>query len=95
MQFNSYLFILLFLPAFLILYFLLSKWSVKVGNLFLVIASCLFYLYAGRKMFVVLCIDIGVNLVFIKLIQKAKDRAQKAWLFLGVSANVLVLLYIY
>ena len=94
MQFNSYLFILLFLPVFLILYFLLSRWSAKVGNLFLVVASGLFYLYAGEKMFLVLCIDIGVNLLFIKLIQKTRDHTKKVSLFFGISANVLVLLYV-
>ncbi len=94
MQFNSYIFILCFLPVFLILYFLLSKWSVKVGNLFLVAASCLFYLYAGKKMFLVLCIDIVVNYLFVKGIQKTRDRAKKTMLFFGVSANILLLLYV-
>lgn len=94
MQFNSYLFILCFLPITVIAYYLFSRLSWKAGNIVLLLASACFYLYAGKKVSLLLAADILINYLFILLLRRTKDRPRKLWLFAGVTANVLLLLYL-
>lgn len=93
MQFNSYLFLLCFLPLFLIFYFLLSRLSTKLGNLFLLLASCAFYLFAGRRAFLLLVIDLLLNAVFIFGLNRTEGKVKKLLLAGSVIANILLLFY--
>lgn len=47
MQFNSYIFILLYLPIVVFGYFLLNKVRGMLGKVWLIIGSAAFYLYGG------------------------------------------------
>lgn len=47
MQFNSYIFILLYLPVVVIGYFLLNKVHMKLGTVWLIIGGAVFYLRGG------------------------------------------------
>lgn len=91
MLFNSYIFIFLFLPITLIIYYLLL---IKSGNVwakfFLVIASLLFYGWWNPiYLFVIIAslifnYHVGVNL---------RRSKSKLLLFLGVSVNLSALVY--
>ena len=48
-QFNSFIFILLFLPITVLLYFLGNKINDKVGKIILVIVGLFFYAYSSWK----------------------------------------------
>lgn len=93
MLLNSYIFILCFLPAVVILYFLLSRWSAKAGQIGLIVLSLLFYAYGGLKMLAMLAVDIVVNFIFVREILAAKGNGKKVVLFFGITANILLLLY--
>jgi len=93
MQFNSYIYILCFLPMVIAGYFLLNKFSVILGKVFLIAASCLFYAYAGWKMAIVLGLSILFNYVSAIVIKK-KGRHQKAALAVSVFVNAALLVYL-
>ncbi len=92
MQYNSYFFILLFLPFFLAAYYIAGLISQKSGRMLIIIFSLAFYSFAGMKSFVVLMVSAATNYVLSFLIRKADSRA-KALLIITLSANVGFLLY--
>lgn len=55
MQFNSYIFILGYLPILVFGYFVLNKVSITAGKLYLIAGSIVFYLYGGYDMALVDC----------------------------------------
>ena len=96
MQFNSYIFILLFLPMVCMGYY----WIIKIKkqewlNLFLLFMSLGFYVYAGKESLLLLLGDIIVNFLFYKAIQNNINRINKKKILLifAVSFNLLILFY--
>ena len=77
MQFNSYEFIFLLMPAAVISYFLLNKISYTLGKIGLVIASVIFYLYAGLDVALGLGVSIVVNYFFALYLSKVQ-KGRKA-----------------
>ena len=71
MQFNSYIFILLFLPCFTAAYFLLNRISLLSGKLLIIGAGIVFYLFGGVKTAAVFGFSIVLNLLFALLIVRA------------------------
>lgn len=61
MQFNSYIFIMAFLPLFIVAYYVLSKINPIFCKIALVIGSIIFYIYSGWKVAVILGISILIN----------------------------------
>ena len=95
MQFNSYIFILLFLPCFVSAYFLLNKLSVWAGKCVIIVAGIVFYLYAGVNAAIILGVSIIVNLLLSLIIEKARGgRGTKLILALSIILNIS-LLFIY
>lgn len=90
MQFNSYLFILAFLPSCILLYFLVNRICSDAGKAILVLAGCVFYFYAGKESALIFCISIGVNLAAAFFMQRYKKR--KLILVCMIIANVGMLL---
>lgn len=90
MQFNSYCYILLFLPIVIAGYFLLNKFSVNAGKIFLISASIFFYVYAGWKMAIVLGLSILFNYTAVLMIRRG-GRLQKAVLAIAVFVNAALL----
>lgn len=68
MQFNSYIFILVYLPILIVGYFGLNRVSPVVGKLFLIVTSAIFYIYGGWDIAIILAISIVVN-YFLALVQ--------------------------
>ena len=92
MQFNSYEFILTFLPAILILYFLGTKINFRIGKFILITGSIIFYTNMNFSLLTVLLISIAINFLFAKLIEK-KEKWNKLFLAVPVITNVGLLLY--
>ena len=96
MTFNSYIFILLFLPISLIGYFLLNRITkLPVGKVFLLGMSLWFYGYFNYWYLPIIGISIlfnfGLGRLFLR--ESLKGTARKWLLFGGVLANVGLLFY--
>lgn len=61
MQFNSYIFIMAFLPLFIVIYYALNKIKPGFSKIVLIIGSAVFYIYGGWKVTAVLGISILIN----------------------------------
>lgn len=93
MQFNSYLFILAFLPLLIILYFLLSKLHTAAGKVVLILASLLFYGYADRTMLCILIASIVVNYAFVLWIKGGRHLPPRYAVYFPVILNICFLIY--
>ena len=92
MQFNSFIFILLFLPLTVTLYYTLNKINDTVGKIVLLIASIIFYAYTDRVTLIVLGISLVLNYGFALAIANAK-KWRSFYLFTPIVINIGILLY--
>ena len=94
MNFNSIVFILLFLPLAILGFYLFSKLSRLAGKIFLIIAGLIFYLYGGWIIFLAFLGSIVANLIFSSIIafQKQHQSNAKAAFIIGIVFNVLYLI---
>ncbi|MGP1412023.1 MAG: MBOAT family O-acyltransferase [Peptoanaerobacter stomatis] len=92
MNFTSTLFLFLFFPIFLIIYFLLP--NIRLKNIFLLIASLYFY-STGEPIFVyAMIISIIVNYFIAKNIHSTRDKAkQKKLLIISIILNIGLLAF--
>ncbi|SDD71775.1 alginate O-acetyltransferase complex protein AlgI [Pricia antarctica] len=94
MVFSSTVFIFLFLPLVLGIYFLLQN---KLRNLFLLIASLFFYAWGEGLLVLLMMGSIGMNYIMGIAISESLDKnrplTSKMFLALGVGLNLLVLTY--
>jgi alginate O-acetyltransferase complex protein AlgI len=92
MVFTSITFLFLFLPAVIVLYYLVPR---RARNGLLLAASLLFYTWGAGWVVLVLVASIAWNFVIGRQIERAKDdgreRAVRRMLATGVVANVAVL----
>ena len=94
MTYNSFLFILVFLPAFIVLYFISSKFGSPFSKLAIIIAGIVFYLYGGLESAAVLFVSIMINLILTILISKiSNEKVRKTFLVLAIILNVALLVY--
>lgn len=91
MQFNSYVFILAFLPLLILSYFTLNKISPALGKVALIIGSTLFYLYGGWYNASFLGISMLINYLLARAV--ARSPKKKALLRLDIICNVGILLF--
>lgn len=94
MLFNSYVFMLAFLPLTLLVYFLLGKLPerIQLNKLFLVLASFLFYGYNNPSYVPIIVCSILVNYVLSQMMlssEKKLIRLPLMWLGLGLNLGVL------
>ncbi len=91
MVFSSSLFLLLFLPLFLGVYFLAAD---RFKNGVILSFSIFFYMWGAPKFVFVILASIIIDYVLSKKIYYSTDKKQKkAWLVFSVLLNVSVLLY--
>lgn len=96
MLFNSYLFLLLFLPLALLGYFALNRLGRRrAADLFLTGMSLWFYAYLAPVYLWVLCGSVVVNFAFSRWLARRFRRpaAHKLLLAAGILCNVAVLFY--
>lgn len=96
MQFNSYIFILAFLPFTLIVYYLLNRFGYNLlAKITLLIMSLVFCAYLNYKYLYIICASILLNYAFSRLLLDPKRTTpQKKWiLVLAISLNLLILFY--
>lgn len=96
MLFNSYIFILCFLPFTMIGYYGLNHWEKETqAKWFLITASLLFYGYFDVRYLPVILVSICFNYGFSKILSDAKyEKYKKMVLATGIAANVGLLFYI-
>lgn len=92
MQFNSYGFILYFLPITVLLYFLTNKIKPFLGKLVIIGASIIFYSMGRTNMLIYLGISMLINYGSALVIRKFKIK-NKVWMALPIIVNVGLLLY--
>ncbi len=96
MLFNSYEFILMFLPITLILYFTCNHFHrYALGKCILVIASFYFYAYFNWSYFMIIASSIAINFVINKCMRYLSDKKviKKLLLMGGLLANIGLLFY--
>ncbi len=91
MVFSSIVFLLYFLPAFLLTYYIVSR---KYKNIVLLIFSVFFYSWGAPKfIFVILCTTF-IDFHLVKWMQQIRDEfRRKLLLVLSVSINIGLLFY--
>lgn len=96
MLFNSYVFMLAFLPLTLLIYFLLGKLPqrVQLNKVFLVLASFVFYGYNNPSYVPIIAGSILVNYALSQLMLSQEKKAVRLPLMLlGLALNIGVLFY--
>ena len=89
MLFSSMVFLWCFLPACLIGYYLIQP---RFRNVFLLVASLIFYAWGEPKFVFLMLVSIVVNYVFAILIED-NPKEKKAFLTLGILFNLALLGY--
>ena len=92
MQFNSYIFILLFLPVFVLVYFLAERIRAGLGKAVIIAAGILFYSWDRWNMLIYLGASIAVNYSLVLLIRRKPDLSRKLQTA-AIIINVLFLFY--
>ena len=97
MLFNSYEFLFAFLPATLLVYFVLNRFiKGNLGPFVLVLASLYFYAHWKLDYLLILLGSLVFNFILSKAIRKREGQGQprqKGMLYFGVTANLLLLGY--
>lgn len=91
MQFNSYVFILLFLPLQVIIYFLSNRINIKLGKAVIVIGSIIFYAYSDISLIKVMLLSGIINYMFSICINQFNWK--RVFLCIPIIINVTLLLY--
>ena len=97
MLFNSYEFVLIFLPILLILYYAVNRIKKKnVTLVVLIVASLFFYAFGNIKFIFVILGSVLINWIISVLINRLpnddKKMSRKLWLFIGIAVNILIIL---
>ena len=95
MLFNSYIFIFVYLPVVLGVFFTCCYFQLKrAAQLSLFVSSLAFYAYWDIRFIPLLCASIVLNYVFGNLIFQASDKSVgRVFLFFSVTVNLLLLFY--
>ena len=92
MQFNSFIFILLFLPLVIMAYFIGNKINKTVGKIVIILASAIFYSYYDLSVSTVLAISLLINYFFVIGIKNCK-KWKRAFVVFPIIINICLLLY--
>lgn len=93
MLFNSFSFILLFLPITTVGFFLLAPRSPSWAAAWLAAASLFFYGWWSLDYIPLLLASIAANYFLGRRIARSQGASRRRWLVLGVVANLLLLAY--
>ena len=93
MLFNSYLFILLFLPLTLLGYYGLNRRNVRAGLLWLLAMSLWFYGYYNPVYLLLIGGSVLFNYICSRFLAKEGFAAKKALMILAVTANIALIFF--
>ena len=95
MLFNSYPFLLIFLPVTLLGYELAGRFHRRVVVAWLMVASLAFYAYWNPVFLLLLLSSIGFNYLLASLISRRIPNAisSRAWLWTAITGNLAALCY--
>ena len=96
MLFNSFIFILVFLPIVLLGFFALAQASHRLAAGWLTVASLVFYGWWDPAYVVLLLASISVNYYLgarIARLRRGTTIAGKRWLLVAIAANLALLAY--
>ena len=88
MAFNSNIFIFLFLPLCLLIYYLSHD---KIKNYVLLFASIIFYAWGSPNTLIVLLASIAINYILISIMEISKGKSRKLFLVLSLVFNIGIL----
>lgn len=92
MVFSSMIFLWLFLPIVLLLYWLLEKKiGIKGGNVILLIASLFFYSWGEPVYILLMLFSVCMNYGFARWVAAAPGKGKRLALFLAIAGNILLL----
>lgn len=92
MVFSSSIFLFIFLPITIIIYYLLRRYTLK--NLWLLLVSLFFYSWGEPKYILLMLISIIVNYFLAKIIANSIDKSKKKMVvILSVIFNLALLFY--
>ncbi len=92
MQFNSFIYILAFLPLTVAFYFIANRLNNTSGKLVLLAAGIVFYAYADWSVLIVLGISLALNYGFSCAIVRGK-KWRAVYLWVPIVINIGLLLY--
>lgn len=94
MLFNSFVFLFLFLPVTLGLYFVAGRFGARAAATWLVLASLFFYAYWDPWNLVLLCASLCFNFAWGLVIAEKRKKTHRWWaLFVGIVFNLGLLFY--
>lgn len=91
MLFSSEIFLFLFLPLTLLIYYILRNKSIKVKNAVLLIASIIFYSWGEAKFIYIMLLSIVLNYIFGIMVSNGHEKKRKLYLVLSVIFNLGIL----
>ncbi len=95
MVFSSLIFLFLFLPCVLLIYFLCPAKYLKARNIILLMASLFFYFFGEPRLIVIMLFSITMNYIFGMLVhsEQTKGRSGKGIVITSTIANLMILGY--
>ncbi len=96
MQFNSFEFVLLFLPLTVLLYHLANKIHITLGKLVLIAASLVFYAYSDASALVFIGVSLAANYLSVIFMLRERERSLRlvrAFLIIPLVINIGLLVY--
>lgn len=96
MLFNSYIFILIFLPVTLVIYYVLGRiGKYDIAKYFLILASLVFYAYNNVYYLLIICSSLLANYLISKVMAHLSERptARRVWLAIALLVNLGILFY--
>ena len=94
MNFNSYIFILAFLPIVLFIYFLLGHFKkYRLSQVSLILSSIIFYGYFKFEYIFLLVISVLINYVLSNILYKNDGKKNKFLLLFSICLNIGILCY--
>ena len=87
MLFSSLIFLFIFLPLLIAVYYILPK---KFSNYILLLFSLVFYTWGGVSYTIILIVSVAINFFFVKKLEQ-NTKQKKKWLIFGLTFNILVI----
>lgn len=95
MLFSSNVFIFIFLPAVIAVYYLIPRKARAARNVFLCIASLFFYAWGEPRFVLVLMLSILVNWIFGLLVDRYRNAPYIKWIIAGDIAFNITIIFIF